>query len=359
MRTENMLVGILKPNDKIIDTEKVFMTVAQCHGHQSFVFTAKNVDFTQQIIHGKTMLKGKLIEQTFPFPDIIQNRLPIHEQDVMAYVKLAKEIPFTTHHIETKVELYKKMKAHPLMQKYVIESQSCQSFQVLMGFINKYQYVILKPASSKQAIGICTIQLINKKFWVKELDKILTLDEFELEQLFEQKKTEYHFFVSPFFHSKTNNNLSTVFRLHMVLGEQGEWHKIKFFPYVNLKDHQDIANGIQGALISTREELFLKQYYPDFYESILKKIDILFQDTSQFMLDLYQCSIDAVGLDIGINQQGEIKIFEINAGPGVGFMAYPVAEQQILYYEWLLENTDKIGINNFLPKRYRHYYDQI
>lgn len=354
-----MLIGILKPGNKIIDTERVFMTVAQCHGHDSFVFTAKDVDFTHQKISGRTLQKGKLVKQIFSFPDIIQNRLPINEQDVLTYIKLAQKIPFTTHHIETKVELYKKMKAHPLMEKYIIESQPCESFNTLIDFIKKYQYVILKPASSRQAIGICTIQQIDHKFMVKELDQIFNIDEVALKDFFEQKKNQYRFFISPFFHSKTNNDLSTVFRLHMVLGEYGNWHKIKFFPYVNLQDQQDIANGMQGALISTREELFLKQYYPNCYEDILSSIEQLFQDASQFMQNLYEWPVDAIGIDIGINQQGELKIFEINSGPGVGFMAYPVAEQQVLYYEWLFEQGLKIGINNFVPKRYQYHYSQI
>lgn len=353
-----MIFGILKPNYKIIDTEKIFMTVAKNHGHDSFVFTAKDVDFTHKNILGKTIWKGKIIEKSFSFPNIIQNRLPINEVDISTYVKLAKEIPFTTHHIETKFELYLKMIKHPLMQKYMIESESCRSFQILMDFIERYQYVILKPASSKQAIGICTIQKDNDEFIVKDLNQVLELDFNELKLFFEQKKLKEQLYISPFFHSATINQLSTVFRLHMILGEDGKWQKIKFFPYVNLNEDQDIANGIQGALISTREELFLKQYYPQVYQDILTNIDLLFDDTAQFMQDNYKYSIDAIGIDIGINQRGEIKIFEINAGPGVGFMAYPVAEQQVLYYEWVLnqdviEKTDK-----FLPRRYRHYYHQ-
>ncbi|RZF55625.1 hypothetical protein EXE30_02120 [Acinetobacter halotolerans] len=352
-----MLIGILKPSFSVMEIEKIFMVVAHCHGHQSYVFTAKNVDFSSRTILGKSLIHGEVTVKRFPFPDLIQNRLSINEEDVLTYVKLAKEIYFTTHHIETKFELYKKMREHDLVKKYVVESERCDNFDILIYYILKYNYIVLKPMSSKQAIGVYTIQVFENKFIVKAFDQETLFNKGELNIFFNMKIKNKRFFISPFIASKTNNNLTSVFRLHMVVGKGGEWKKIKFFPYVNLRDEQDVANGIQGALISTREELFLQQYYPDSYQRILFGVDQLFRDMVCFMHNLYDWPVEAIGIDIGITQEGEMRIFEVNAAPGIGFMAYPVAEQQILYYEWILEQGCKLPVSNFLPRRYKNYYN--
>ncbi|QER38923.1 hypothetical protein F2A31_04095 [Acinetobacter suaedae] len=354
-----MLIGILKPNNKLTDVETIFIMVAQNRGHKAFVFSARDVNFSERKIFGKTIEKGRVVDDHFSFPDIIQNRLSVSEYDIPTYVRLAREIYFTTHHIETKLDIYKRMKDHELMREYVLDSKYCRDFSDLIFYINKYDYVIVKPLSSKQAIGIFTIKKNGDLFIFKELGVNLSLNEKDLEKVFHEKTFNQYFLVSPFFFSQTNNGLASVFRLHMVLGGDGKWERIKFFPYVNLDNNQDIANGLQGALISTREELFLQQFYPGKDKDILLKVDKIFHHISSFMTDLYDWPIDAIGVDIGVNQNGEIKIFEINAGPGVGFMAYPVAEKQILYYEWVCENNKKVKVNNFLPKRYRRYYNNV
>lgn len=355
-----MLIGILKPGPQIIDTEKVFMAVAKAHGHEAFVFMVRNIDFDQKEIVGMGYEKGKLIKKKFPFPDLVQNRLPIwKEEDAPFYARLEQHVPFTTHHIGSKVDIYQKMKQHPLMKKYSIESHSFQDTDQLFTFLEKNSYIILKPTFGKQAEDILTITKVGEdKFTLKEKGIVNHLTQDNLEALFNTSEKRKNYFMSPFFESKTNHDLSTVFRLHMILGEDGKWHKIKFYPYVNLRQNEDITNGMQGALKSTNEEFFLKQYYPAQHEKILARVDQLFEETAQFMHGLYPWTIDAIGLDLGITQGGEIKIFEINAGPEVGFMAYPVAEQQILYYEWLIQQPHSLH-KNFLPQRYKQYYNNF
>lgn len=354
-----MLIGILKPGSQIIDTEKVFMTVAKAHGHEAFVFMARNIDFEKKHIIGMAYEKGKLVKKRYRFPDVVQNRLPmLKEEDAPLYAKLEQFVPFTTHHIGSKVEICKKMEDDEVMRKYVIEAHAFQSTTQLLEFLERHPYTILKPAYGKQAQGILTIRKETKtRYALKEQGVVTKMTKKQLIEFFDNRQNNRNYFISPFFESKTNHDLSTVFRLHMILGEEGRWQKIKFFPYVNLRGNEDITNGMQGALITTREELFLKQYYPEHVDKILAGVDQLFKDTSVFMNTLYPWPIDAVGLDVGITQEGDIKVFEINAGPGVGFMAYPVAEQQILYYEWLVEQP-RSAHRNFLPQRWRHYYQK-
>src|SRR5690606_7552429 len=103
-----MILGILKPNKSLTDVEEIFIQVAQNRGHQAYIFTAKDVSFEHYEILGKTLDNGKIVENSFSFPDIIQNRLAIKKEDKEVYLKLAEMIPYTSNRVGTKQEVYKK-----------------------------------------------------------------------------------------------------------------------------------------------------------------------------------------------------------------------------------------------------------
>lgn len=350
-----MIFGILKPNRSITEIEKVFISVAHERGHQAYVFCAKDVDFEQRRILGVTLINNVVSERIFEFPVVIQNRLGIKREDVDTYNQLSDIIPFTTNRVGTKKQVYDRIKDIEELKKYLIEVVDLKSIDKFIEYIEKYQKIIAKPAASNQGKGIYTIEKKDQQYIVKYLDELNIVDEEGLKKIFKDDlKQGAGFNFSPFIQSETNLGQSTVFRLHMIRGAEGVWKKIKFFPYVNLNENIDITNGMQGALITTREVLFLEQYYPNAHQKILAGIDALFRVFSKEFQKKYAWSLDALGLDLGITQSGDIYVYEVNAGPGVGFMAYPVACEQILYYEWLAKNAEPPFKHNFLPLHLKH-----
>nr|WP_174505249.1 YheC/YheD family protein [Acinetobacter sp. Marseille-Q1620] len=344
-----MIFGILKPNLVITDVEKIFITVSHEKNHDAFVFTAKDIDFDERKIKGLTLKNNKVVEEIFDFPDIVQNRLAIKGADVDAYLKLAEMIPFTSNRIGDKEAVFKKMSTIEPLKKYLIEVIDLKNSEILFESIKKYEKIICKPKASNQGKGIVTINKLKENlFLIKKLDEQFFYNRKELESFYSQElKKEYT--ISPFLKSETCMHQSTVFRMHITRGENGKWKMIKFFPYVNLNKDIDITNGMLGALITTREKLFLKQYYPKSYKKIEKELVLLFKNFTNSFQKEYMWRLDSIGLDLGITQEGDIYIYEVNVGPGVGFMAYPVACAQVEYYEWLAMNAKKPYLNNFLP----------
>lgn len=345
-----MLFAVLKPNLVMTDVEKVFISVAHERGHQAYVFTAQGVDFEQRKIQGLTLVNNLVQERVFEFPHIVQNRLAVKKEDVETYCKLAEMIPFTSHRVGTKKQVFDRLIKAKELHKYLIEVKEFFDANLLIEYIKKHRKIIAKPAASNQGKGIFSFEYQDDQFVVRHLEDHWIYTQSELSDFFKDKmKAGLGFTFSPFIMSETHLGQSTVFRLHMNRGEEGKWKKIKFFPYVNLNKKVDITNGMQGALITTREKLFLEQYYPNTHKKILSEIEVLFKTFSRHIDALFPWPLDALGLDLGITQEGDIYIYELNAGPGVGFMAYPVACAQVMYYEWLADTVEKPYINNFLP----------
>ncbi|MDS7929389.1 YheC/YheD family protein [Acinetobacter sp. V102_4] len=343
------IFGILKPAKNLTDVEEIFIIVAQSRGHEAYVFTAKDVCFETEKIVGKTILNGKVLEKEFNFPHVIQNRLAVKAEDKEIYLKLAEKIPFTSNRIGTKKNVDLKLKKIEDINEFLISVEDCKEFDDLLNAIQKYKKVILKPLSSNQGKGIFSVEFLDKKYIVKQLDKKNEFNKNELRHFFDKDIKNKGYSLSKYFNSCTNNSLNTVFRMQISRGAGGKWKLIKFFPYVNINKNIDITNGMQGALITTREKMFLEQYYPNSFEKINKSIKKIFEKFPLAFQKQYAWRLDSLGLDLGIDQEGNIAIFEVNAGPGIGFMAYPVAKAQVDYYEWLQENAKPPFKNNFLP----------
>ena len=347
-----MIFGILKPNLVLTDVEKIFISVAHERQHEAFVFVAKNIDFENKKIVGKTLVGNHVVEKTFDFPDVVQNRLAVKAEDMHAYLKLAEMIPFTSNRIGDKSAVYKIMMTIESLQKYLIDVKTLNNLEILLQSLEKYSKIICKPASSNQGKGILTIERKDKGFVVKQMQEQHRLDMNGLINFYNQNLTR-GYTVSPFLKSETCLGQSTVFRMHLTRGAGGKWQQIKFFPYVNLNKEVDITNGMLGALITTREQLFLEQFYPNSVDKITQELKVLFTEFTQNFQKKFAWRLDSIGLDLGITQEGDIYIYEVNVGPGVGFMAYPVACAQVEYYEWLAEKAQPPYKHNFLPLNLR------
>lgn len=347
-----MIFGILKPNLVITDVEKIFISVAHERQHEAYVFVAKNIDFENKKIVAKTLEGNHIVEKTFDFPDVVQNRLAVKEQDMQAYLKLAELVPFSSNRIGDKNAVYKIMTTIDSLRKYLIEVLPLNRLDVLLESLDKNKKIICKPASSNQGKGIITVEKKDSRFVVKQMEAQYNFDMNGLINFYNQNLTR-GYTISPFLKSETCLGQTTVFRMHLTRGAGGKWQQIKFFPYVNLNKDVDITNGMLGALITTREQLFLEQYYPTSFEKINQELKILFTEFTQNFQKKFAWRLDSIGLDLGITQEGDIYIYEVNVGPGVGFMAYPVACAQVEYYEWLAEKAQPPYKHNFLPLNLR------
>lgn len=348
-RIEMAVFGVLKPNKVLTDVEEIFIQVAKNRGHQAYVFTAKDVSFEAGTILGKTIEHDQVVEKLFSFPDVIQNRLAVKAEDKDIYIKLSEMIPFTSNRIGTKKQVEEKLNRISELNDFLIEVEECKTEGSILVALEKHKKIILKPNSSNQGKGIYTVENTDGKYLVRMLKESFIYSKDEFLSFILNNILNKNYTLSRYFESSTNNNLNTVFRLQINRGKNGTWKMIKFFPYVNINKNVDITNGMQGALITTREKLFLEQFYTQHVEKILKKVRYLFKIFPLAFQKQYPWRLDSLGLDLGIDQNGNVVIFEVNAGPGIGFMAYPVAKAQVDYYEWLKDKAVKPFKNNFLP----------
>lgn len=342
--------GILKRVATLTDQEKCLITVAHAFGHQAFVFTVAGVDFEQRTVQGKTLHKDQVIRQQFDFPQVIQNRLTMDDKDKDSYIRLAQQIPFTTHRIGSKPEVFAILRQIDCVRHNLIALLSIDSYAHLIDYLQQHQQIILKPIASFQGRGIMTLFLDGQSVQINYQNQTQTIALSQLEAIYQKIIQHKDYTMSPYVVGRTRYGQSTVWRIHVVRGQHAEWQLIKYFPYVNLDASQTITNGMQGALISTREALFLEQHFPAVQPVIHAELQRIARELPPRFQTFYPYPLDALGIDVAVTEQGKVYIYELNSGAGVGFMNFPVAMAQVRYMEYLAEHAKPPYAFNFLAR---------
>lgn len=144
------------------------------------------------------------------------------------------------------------------------------------------------------------------------------------------------YLIQPYIRSLTKGNLPYDIRIHVRRGENAEWKVVKIYPRIGLADGI-VSNISQGGYI-TKLDNFLKVNFGDEYlkiKSRLFKFASEFPDYFQKGYDNYL--IDALGIDIGIDENNKFWIFEVNSYPGSTFFELESQLVAMSYARYLAE----------------------
>ncbi len=184
------------------------------------------------------------------------------------------------------------------IKEFLIDVENCNSVEQIIVALKSNKKIILKPVSGNQGKGIYTLEENDNLIKIKKLEECIEIKKEQLNLFFEENIKSRGYAISPYFKSLTVNNFNTVFRMQINRGVNGKWQLIKFFPYINIDQNIDITNGMQGALITLREKMFLEQYYSSCYKEIEKKIQKLFKVFPLEFQKKYLWRLDSLGLDL-------------------------------------------------------------
>lgn len=166
------VLAILTTSDtsgKIRGNKKNFADIiltGQEMGFIVYVLPVNRLSLKRKQLKGYTFqpTKKQWIEQTFPFPDVIYNRIPFRYQEKANYVRnklqACKNDPRVTifnPSFFNKWELYRWLRRAKKTRTLVPHTKRLTGPGALEFMLNKYAYLYLKPESGKAGKGIMTI----------------------------------------------------------------------------------------------------------------------------------------------------------------------------------------------------------
>lgn len=277
-----------------------------------FFFNPQDIDFKNRQIKASFYEQGAWVKRLTNFPDVVDNS-PSRKANREIYTELEKYVPLTMRRIGNKDVVNKRIFDDGIYSDLVIPFQLVESSNDIYQYLEKYKKIIVKPAGGSQGKGIRFIEKTAHHYIVNENNTTSELDKEQLDIFLQQLNTA-RYIVQPYIQSLTDEGLPYDIRIHVRRGENGKWTPVKIYPRIGRGDGIT-SNLSQGGSIG-RLKPFLKRAFPEDWKNVEAKLNKLAVSFPSYFQKSYKKPLDAIGLDIGIDEHGKLWLFEVNSYPG-------------------------------------------
>ncbi|AYU54137.1 YheC/YheD family protein [Staphylococcus debuckii] len=332
-------VGMLRTNTKPQILARTVAYICMHYGIKFFYFSPSDVDLINKKINGQFFEKGKWVRKIVDYPDVVDNE-PMKMKNKKIYNNLKETSIFTTNPLGGKNKVFRMLKESQLFEDVLIPYILVRNPDDVLSFLNRYNKILLKPVFSNQGRNIIVIEKAGNSFKLLDdrISKSLTYN--ELIELLNQKYMNPTYICQPFINSKTIEGSPFDIRLHVRKNSEGRWEKVKIYPRIGMG--KNITSNIsQGGGISPIVP-FLQHNFGNEWKKIKNKLELLCRSFPTRFESLYDYDLDALGIDFGIDQKGNIGLFEVNTYPGQQFFYAEDAEVRVDYYRYLLNQKSVV-----------------
>lgn len=316
-----MLLGYMHYRKSPVNLNRAyaFAATAMAEGVELLYFSPGAVDFEKKVINGYKYSDGEWEKTLSLYPDVIYNTSSFFRDKQAKTVDiLRQQIPFTSYSIGSKITVYQNLMKYKLYADYLVPSKKILSIENFFTYLNRYLEIVLKPSCGHQGKGIYYIKKEGTEFktmFGAEESK----QNFEQIDVFLRDKIRHEdYIIQPYVNCRTKAGIPYDIRLHVQKGHHGEWVAPVIYPRIS-SNGSIVCNIGQGGY-TTEIAGFLKGEFSKRYLDIQKYIEIFSLQFAVHMdkiqKELYNEELDELGIDIGLDNNQKIFIYEVNWRPG-------------------------------------------
>ncbi len=330
-----------------------FAAVAKAEGATFFYFTPKSVDFAKRSIRAKVYEDGQWQEKTMPFPDVIYNAGSPEKLSVSKEIidRLKEEIPFTTHSIGNKWNVMKRLQEAKEFEQYLIPSEIVKDADLFHKFVNYYKRVVFKPIDGRKGKGIYFITKAGAKYFEVRKDSITTTyTKPQLDALIKEQLASGTFIMQPYIQSVTRSGQVYDFRLHVQKNGEGKWVVTTVYP--RIAPNGSIIPNINNGGYTNYLDPFLEQEFKEEAYNIRRMLEHFSLSLAHHLDEIQMVKfgevIDEIGIDVGLDQNQKIWMYEVNWRPGCPpafYLELDVVIHSIRYAMYLAKNQKPLKKN--------------
>ncbi|PYZ98866.1 hypothetical protein CR205_09935 [Alteribacter lacisalsi] len=351
----NIAFGILQLSS---EQEKEYITQIALRGAASrtpvYVFTPADWDPETNLVQGRKFDPASLSfqEEEFVLPKIIYDRCFYNRSDeskkAMALVRQMKERTiFLGYGLPDKWKVYESLAANPTLQEYLPETKLLKPSN-LITMLKKFKTVLIKPATGSGGKGIHTVTRTKSAFiWTDAHTGQQTSHRYTPDGLHEElvrRTGGLAYLIQPFLSLKNENDAPFDLRVVLRKNRSGVWNELG----------RGIRKGSSGGIVSNlnaggtivpSSEYTFTPDQQEQLDTILRTIGSCLEDAHHRLFEL--------GVDFGIDAEGNLWILEVNSKPGLQTVLYTTGlKERIQVYEgplvsylhirkWLLSKNKK------------------
>ncbi|WP_019378061.1 YheC/YheD family protein [Virgibacillus halodenitrificans] len=310
------------------------------HGIEFIYFRPKDVDMNRGVVKGKVFknYKWKTIETKIPtFIDV--SPMCFKHKEVMEYLRKRAILSDSGENMVSKEKLQTLLEKDSNFSHLLIPTKAIESIKDITEFLNKYSQVVLKPVDSRRGKGVYIVSKKSEIYQVGYQEKDREMDVNQLEHFYENTIKNKGYILQKYISSRTIQGDPFDCRVHVEKNGQGEWEVARNFIRIGI-GQKVISNINRGGGISDPKP-FLKANFGDNWEKINNKLNELAVTFPYRMEEIREQELMVMGLDVAIDKDGSLFLFEVNFAPVVAPLKAEVGSLRSAYYKYILTNNQK------------------
>ncbi|WP_052807276.1 YheC/YheD family endospore coat-associated protein [Risungbinella massiliensis] len=298
-----------------------------------YVFTKEDIDWKNKTVHGWFYQTIGWKKSQAPLPDVIFDRIPNRKVEKTGSIQATMQrlkslnIPIFNQGFFDKGTVHRWLTSNPETDQYVPESILSPTIRSLSRLLDHHKIIYLKPVSGSLGLGIYRVTKHPKDgYYIRYfqgnravLQRFATLDKL-IAQYFTQGRLQ-RYMAQQAIHLVRDQNKPVDFRVHLHKDETDKWKVITIAAKKAGEGCVTTHVRTGGELLSTED--FLQKIYPDRVSAIKRQISLASITIAQTVEANYEGVIGELGLDIGIDKNGHIWVFECNSKPGRHIFHHP------------------------------------
>ena len=345
------IIGMLhhRKDPETVMKAYAFAAVAAAEGASFFYFSPGEVNFSNRTINGQVYEKGRWQRKIMPFPNVIYNagspEKLTNSKEVIE--KLKTDIPFTTFSIGNKWSVNRRLKEAKDFANYLIPTEIVKSTDHFFKFLSAFDKVVFKPIDGRKGKGIFFIEQQGDRFSVKGESTNRMYGKSQLNGFIKQKLVKETFIVQPYIQSVTKSGQVFDFRLHVQKNGEGEWVITTIYP--RIAPQGSIIANINSGGYTNYLDPFLEHEFKEEAFNLRKKLEYfslsLAKHLDELQMEKFGEMIDEIGVDVGMDEQRKLWIYEVNWRPGCPpafYLELDVVKNTIQYAIYLAKNQQAI-----------------
>ncbi|GIO12571.1 endospore coat-associated protein YheD [Cohnella xylanilytica] len=306
-----------------------------------FAFTPRDINWQQETVHGWFLDGGGgWIRKVVPLPDVVYNRLSSRRAETGAAITalrdrfVKKKIPFFNWSFFNKSDVYSLLDKDPEALRHLPESVNNPAPEKIRELLEKHQFLYYKPTGGSLGNGIYRLTYHPRRGYFARYRRnganvLLRFNNFS--SLMKMLRTRHGSGLSSYVVQQgirliEIENCPIDFRFHMHKDGNNNWVVAgigaKKAGRGSVTTH--IKNG--GSLMTP--EHALGRTFGDRAQEVLADAKQVAIRLSEAIERNYAHTLGELGLDIGIDRDANVWMFEANAKPGRSIFKHPALKEQ-------------------------------
>mgnify|MGYP001197285723 CR=1 FL=1 len=306
-----------------------------------FAFRPRDINWQQETVHAWFLDgRGNWVRRIVPLPDVVYNRLPSRRAETGTAIVTLRErfvdrrIPFFNWSFFNKSDVYRLLDRDPEALRHLPESVTGPSPEKLREMLEKYHFIYFKPTGGSLGIGIYRLTYHPRRGYFvryRRNGRNILLRFTNFNSLWRMMRGRHGNGLSRYV-AQQGIRLIEIdgcpidFRFHMHKDGDNRWVAAgigaKKAGRGSVTTH--LKNG--GTLMTPEQAL--GRVFGDRAGEILEKAKATAIRLSEAVERNYPYTLGELGLDLGIDRDGEVWMFEANAKPGRTIFKHPELREQ-------------------------------